>query len=52
MIMKNWPTNAWTNCPREWQSITKFLVEEMGIIDKNDTLLDAAGYFNIDVKLA
>ncbi len=52
MIMKNWPTNAWTNYPQEGQSITEFLVEEMGIIDKNDTLFDASGYFNIDVEQA
>ncbi len=51
MIMKNWPTNAWTNCPWEEQSIIEFSVEEMGIIDENDTLLDVVGYFNIDVEL-
>jgi hypothetical protein len=52
MVVKNWPTNAWTNCPQEGQSITEFLVEKMGIIDGNDTLLDATSYFNIDIKLA
>jgi len=28
------------------------LFEEVSIIDENDTLLDVASYFNIDVKLA
>jgi hypothetical protein len=47
MILKNWLTNAWTNCPQKRQFIIEFLVEQVGIIDKNDTLLDAFGYFNI-----
>jgi hypothetical protein len=32
-------------------SIIEFLAKETCIIDKNDTLLDADGYFNIDAKL-
>ncbi len=28
------------------------LAKDVGIIDENDTLLDASSYFNIDVELA
>jgi hypothetical protein len=38
--------------PPKKKSITEILVQETSIIDENDTLLDANGYFNIDAELA
>jgi hypothetical protein len=51
MKMDNWLVDVWTNCPQERQSIIEFLVEEVGIIEQNDTMLDATGYFNVDHEL-
>jgi hypothetical protein len=33
------------------QSIDEFLIKEVNIIDENDTILDAIGYFTIDHEL-
>jgi hypothetical protein len=49
--MKNWLTDARLDCSQEWQSIDEFLMEEVDIIDENDTLLNATNYFNVDHEL-
>ncbi len=51
MIMKNWLVDAKTNYPREGQSIDELLMEEASIIDENDTILNASGYFIVDHEL-
>jgi hypothetical protein len=51
MIMKNWSTNARSDCPQECHSIDEFLMEEADNIDENDTQLNAAGYFNVNHEL-
>jgi hypothetical protein len=37
--------------PTKWQSIDEVLMEEVDIIDENDTLLSATSYFNVDHEL-
>jgi hypothetical protein len=51
MIINNWLVDVWTNCPYERQSIIEFLVEEVGIIEDNDMMLDVINYLNIDYEL-
>jgi hypothetical protein len=51
MIIKNWSTDARSNCPQEGQSIDEFLIEKTNIIHENDTLLNATSYFNVDHEL-
>ncbi len=51
MIMKNWLIDARLDCPQEWQSIDEFLMEQVDIIDENDTLLNATSYFSVDHEL-
>jgi hypothetical protein len=36
---------------KKGQSIDEFLVQEVGIIEENDTMLDATSYFNVDHEL-
>jgi hypothetical protein len=48
MVLKNWSGDAKANCPWKWDSITGFFKEKMSIIEDNDMLLDAIGYFNIN----
>ncbi len=37
--------------PIRGQSIIEFLVEEVGIIEENDMLLDATNHFDVDYEL-
>jgi hypothetical protein len=48
MVLKNWSGDAKVDYPWEGDSIDNFFKEKMNIIEKNDMMLDAIGYFNID----
>jgi hypothetical protein len=48
MVLKNWLSDAKADCPWEGDSIDDFFKEKTNIIEKNDMMLDAIGYFNID----
>ncbi len=48
MVMKNWLSDVRVDCSWEGDSIDDFFKEEASIIENNDTMLDAIGYFNID----
>ncbi len=48
MVLKNWSGDAKADYPWEGDSIDDFFKEKMNIIEKNDMMLDAIGYFNID----
>jgi hypothetical protein len=48
MVMKNWLGDAKVDCLWEGDSIDYFFKEEVNIIEKNNTTLGAAGYFNVD----
>ncbi len=51
MIMKKWLADAKLDSPQEQQSIDKFLMEEVDIIDEKDTQLNVASYFNVGHEL-
>jgi hypothetical protein len=51
MVMKNCLVDVKSKCPQEWQSINEFLMDEVDIIDENDTLVSATSYFIVDHEL-
>jgi len=48
--MKSWLIDARLYCPQEWQSIDEFLMEEVDVIDENDTLLNEISYFDHELE--
>jgi hypothetical protein len=48
MVMRYWLGDAKVDWPRQGDSIDDFFKEETNIIEKNDTALGVASYFNID----
>jgi hypothetical protein len=48
IIMKNWSFNTRANCTCKGKSFDDFLTDEANIIDDNNVILDAVGYYNGD----
>ncbi len=48
MVLKNWLSDAKADCPCEGDFIDDFFKENTNIIEENDMMLDAIGYFNIN----
>jgi hypothetical protein len=51
MTMKKWLVDAIIDYPWKGQSTNEFFMEEVGIIEENDVMLDAIGYFNVDHRV-
>ncbi len=48
IYMENWSSNARVDYMCERKSLDDFLVNKANIIDDNDVILDATGYYNGD----
>ncbi len=48
IFMKNWSFDARANCMCKGKSLDDFLANEANIIDDNNIILDATGYYNGD----
>ncbi len=46
--MKNWSSDSTVDCMCEGKSLDDFLADKANIIDDNDVISDAVGYYNGD----